>query len=64
MKTVLCSRTRPSQIGEEIYDGGFGYTLDFSWAKWPKDLEGVHTLNGCFDQKEIFMWQRRIRRIR
>ena len=49
MKTVLCSRTRPSQIGEEIYDGGFGYTLDFSWAKWPKDLEGVHTLNGCFD---------------
>lgn len=33
MKTVLCSRTRPSQIGEEIYDGGFGYTLDFSWAK-------------------------------
>ena len=48
-ETVLCSRTRPSQIGEEIYDGGFGYTLDFSWAKWPKDLEGVHTLNGCFD---------------
>lgn len=50
MKTIICDRKRPDQIGETVSDGGFTYRLDFSWAKWPEELKGVHVLNGCFDE--------------
>ncbi|MBQ7795700.1 MAG: hypothetical protein IJ374_03960 [Lachnospiraceae bacterium] len=50
MKTIICDRERPTTIGDVICDGGFQYRLDFSWAKWPEELKGVHVLNGCFDE--------------
>lgn len=51
MKTIICDRERPDHIGDKISDNGFTYTLDFNWAKWPKELSGVHVLNGCFDKE-------------
>lgn len=51
MKTIICGRRRPEAIGTEICDNGFHYRLDFTWARWPEGLEGVHTLNGCFDKE-------------
>ena len=50
MKTILCDRERPAEIGDQVRDGDFSYRLEFGWAKWPAELEGVHTLNGSFDQ--------------
>ena len=50
MKTILCDRERPAEIGDQVRDGDFSYRLEFGWAKWPAELEGVHTLNGRFDQ--------------
>ncbi len=51
MKMILCEGARPTEIGTEICDGQFRYELDFTWAKWPEELKGAHTLNGCFDEQ-------------
>lgn len=50
MKNIVCDRKRPTQIESVVEDGNFRYELDFSWAKWPEDMKGIHTLNGCFDE--------------
>lgn len=49
VKNVICEGARPTSINDEIVDHEFHYRLDFSWAKWPDGLKGVHVLNGCFD---------------
>lgn len=51
MKSIICDRERPEEINDVISDSGFTYRLDFSWAKWPEELKGVHVLNGCFDEQ-------------
>lgn len=49
MKEIVFSGSRPTEIGEVVEDGGLRYTLDFAWAKWPKELTGSHTLSAQFD---------------
>lgn len=50
MKNIVCDRKRPTHIESVAEDGKFRYELDFLWAKWPEEMKGIHTLNGCFDQ--------------
>lgn len=41
MKTILCDRERPAEIGDQVRDGDFSYRLEFGWAKLARrNLEG------------------------
>lgn len=48
---VSCDRPRAGSTRERVSDNGWSFRLDFSWAKWPEAMKGVHTLNACFDSE-------------
>lgn len=50
MRMILCEGKRGKIVDRAVEQNGFRYELDFSWAKWPEELKGVHVLNGCFDE--------------
>ncbi len=51
MRMVVCGGARQSLSGETVGSGEFRYKLDFSWAKWPEGLSGLHVLSGSFDEE-------------
>lgn len=50
MKHVTCGENNWVGSKQVIGSGEFVYRAEFSWARWPKELEGLHVLNGCFDR--------------
>lgn len=40
MKTILCDRERPAEIGDQVRDGDFSYRLEFGWPSGPPNWRG------------------------
>lgn len=51
MMQTACAADAWERSSQVIGCGDFVYRADFTWAKWPEELEGVHVLNGGFDRE-------------
>ncbi len=49
MKQISCGKIEWEEFAQVLGSGNFIYRADFTWAKWPGELSGIHVLNGDFD---------------
>ena len=53
MIEINCSGDRWIKKSQVLGNNDFVYKTDFTWAKWPEKLQGIHVTSACLDVDDI-----------